>query len=130
MSNTFILACCTLVVHVVIICLVLYAKYHPLEPFKGFRRGSVYRSKWAEKSEEAWEFAQELYQKYAIRSGICMIASGIVCIILTQFFSDETAYALYGVYFAIMIATCIALFVSIEIKLRMNFDENGYRMYD
>lgn len=95
-------------------------------------RGMGYHTTWAEKSEETWNFAQELFGRlctktFAIMSALTLIA-GLIPVIARL---DESWGTIINgmVCFVDLIPLFVIIFI-VEGKLKKNFDKNGNRKAD
>lgn len=95
----------------------------------GYRDLFGYHTTWAEKSEEAWNFAQELFGRlctitFAIASFLTLIA-GLIPVIARPLESWGTIIGGL-VSFLDLIPLFVIIFI-VEGKLKKNFDKNGHR---
>lgn len=95
----------------------------------GYRDLFGYHTTWAEKSEEAWNFAQELFGRlctitFAIASFLTLIA-GLIPVIAHM---DEAWVSIISgiVCFVDLIPLFVIIFI-VEGKLKKNFDKDGHR---
>lgn len=95
----------------------------------GYRDLFGYRTTWAGKSEEAWDFAQELFgrlctKSFAIASFLTLVA-GLIPVIARLDESWGTIICVV-VSFADTILMFVIIFI-VEEKLKRNFDKDGHR---
>lgn len=95
----------------------------------GYRDLFGYHTTWAEKSEEAWDFAQELFGRlctktFVVASALTLVA-GLIPVIARL--DESWGTIICGVVsFADMVLMFVIIFI-VEGKLKKNFDKDGNR---
>lgn len=86
-----------------------------------------YRTKRAEKSEEAWNAAQTIYGKYGTIAFAIVLAATLAADIAMIFInpSENARFAAFIVIVSVQCAALIPVIAIVEYKLNMLFDENG-----